>query len=62
MYGPSLPSTGGGFVLSASGLIFGSFISNWIVIGISLVLMIIIGVAFYRLIKGQRKLSQRDLA
>lgn len=58
MYGPAIPATGGGLALL--GLAYGSYIGNWIVILISVILIIIIGVAMYRLRVGENKIAKRD--
>ena len=60
MYGPpTLPATGGGLALLGLAA-YGGYIGNWIVIGISFGLMVVIGVAMYRLRIGEKKIAARD--
>lgn len=61
MYGPTIPATGGGwFILPTAGLVFGSYIGNWIIILISIALIVLIIFNMIRLRRGEQKIIARD--
>lgn len=60
MYCPSiLPPAGGGLVVGTTGLIAGYVLNNWLIIGISLLIMFIILFCFIRLQLGERKIRKK---
>ena len=60
MYCPSiLPPAGGGLVVGITGLIAGYVLNNWLIIGISLLIMFIILFCFIRLQLGERKIRKK---
>ena len=60
MYCPSiLPPAGGGLAVGITGLIAGYVLNNWLIIGISLLIMFIILFCFIRLQLGERKIRKK---
>lgn len=55
---PVLPPTGGGLVLGTTGLIAGYVLNNWLIVGISLLIMSIILFCFVRLYLGEKKIRK----
>ncbi len=59
MYGPTLPSTGGGILLFA-GATYGAMTANWIILGICGGLFLVVVGNMIRLKIGEKHLINRD--
>ncbi len=60
MYRPPvsvLPPTGGGVLIGTAGLIAGYILNNWLIVGISLLIIAIIIFCFVRLYLGEKRLE-----
>lgn len=59
MYGPTLPSTGGGILLLA-GAAYGANTTNYLVVGICCFLFLAVAANMVRLRIGENRLRNRD--
>lgn len=60
MYGPTLPPTGGGWLIGPlAGLALGVSVGNWVIAAISLFLIGAITFSFVSLRRGEKKITRR---
>lgn len=59
MYGPTLPSTGGGILLIV-GASYGATNANWLIVGICGALFLAVVANMVRLKIGEKRLNDRD--
>ena len=59
MYRPPVVPPTGGLVVGITGLVAGYVLNNWLIIGISLLIMFIILFCFIRLQLGERKIRKK---
>lgn len=58
MYRPPVVPPTGGLVVGTTGLVAGYVLNNWLIVGISLLIMLIILFCFVRLYLGEKRIRK----